>query len=412
MGSADLVPLWQAARQRLDRFGPDRRGQVPLPDNLTDGAAHALRSLLERNRLPQRLHLAEIEAALGRIGLGPDLDAALTALGFPPSPDARDRLDQRLRVQSTRRSLDQEVSRWPESWASSWLDELLAGGSLAGLATDDAIGVARDVRRVLDALDNRPLIRSLIHDNSGLASRSDLATALFGSAHALDNDQLRHRATVRALAHRHQIDSDDSGEVWKRAGFHLDSVSAPVLTWGLDLAPPSPLAQLAAAATAAGVPIHLSNFALSRHPARIATSGAAVLLVENPRVVEAAAELRVPWGVIATGGNPTTAPMNLVRRLLASGAVVRYHGDFDHPGIGICRRMADLGCTPWMMSGDEYAAACRLAASAGLDLPVADGPCGPTPWDDSLRSRFDEHRLVVHEELVLRRLLDPARWRC
>lgn len=443
LSNPDLDPLWASARARLDRYGTKRRGRLTLPDGLSDIARHAVRSLLNRDRLPRQVDLSEMESALTRLDLGPDLDASLSLLGFAPSPHAADRRAQRESTRSTRLALEAAVAVWPEPWAATWLDEVVAGGVLAGLSPAEAVAVVADVRRLLDTIEvTRQPRPPLITNDDGLAARSDLAAAVLGSAHALDNDQVRQRAMVRALSHRqsHAVHPDplpsrrgsdspdplpgrtgqrdhpearnttETAKVWERAGFHLDSVSAPVLTWGLDLNPDSALADLATQATAAGIPLHLSNFALTRHSPVSAKPGAMILLAENPRVVEAAAELRVPWTVIATGGNPTSAPLTLVGQFLNSGAVVRYHGDFDPAGLGICRRVASLGCEPWLMSARDYDLACEEAIASGVELPRAPGPCGPTPWDNTLQTRFDTVGVVVHEEFVLHRLLDPNRW--
>jgi hypothetical protein len=73
--------------------------------------------------------------------------------------------------------------------------------------------------------------------------------------------------------------------------------------------------------------------------------------------------------------------------------------------------MLDLGCRPHAMSAQDYRQACQTAAAGGTDLPVDPAPCGPTPWDPSLRAAFnvDNGRRVVHEELVLHQLLAPGR---
>lgn len=135
-----------------------------------------------------------------------------------------------------------------------------------------------------------------------------------------------------------------------------------------------------------------------------------ILLVENPRIVEAAAERRLQRGVISTNGNPSTAVMTLVSAMLAAGMEVRHHNDFDVAGVGICRRLAEKGCIPWHMAAEDYDAAVSSATGGGLELPVEQAICGPTPWDPQLQRRINTVKAVIHEELLLDSLLDSYGW--
>jgi hypothetical protein len=110
----------------------------------------------------------------------------------------------------------------------------------------------------------------------------------------------------------------------------LDLVSVPVLTWGLPLIGDDGAAAAARARTGAGLPLHLSVLALRAQPPRIVT-GTPVLVVENPRLVEVAAQRILPAAVLCTHGNPTSAPTEAVAALRVAGAQLRYHGDFDAP---------------------------------------------------------------------------------
>ena len=117
------------------------------------------------------------------------------------------------------------------------------------------------------------------------------------------------------------------------------------------------------------MPLHLTGYALTLHPPAFAST-APVLLVENPRLVEAAAERGTPFCVVATNGNPASAVIRLVRAMLDAGIEVRHHGDFDAAGIGIVRRLHALGCTPWRMGARDYGDALAVARGLGVELPV------------------------------------------
>lgn len=82
--------------------------------------------------------------------------------------------------------------------------------------------------------------------------------------------------------------------------------------------------------TGTDLPMQLSVLALRASPLTVAP-GTPVLVVDNPRLVEAAAEQRLAAAVLCTNGNPTTAPSLAIAQLRSCGARLRYHGDFDAP---------------------------------------------------------------------------------
>ena len=197
--------------------------------------------------------------------------------------------------------------------------------------------------------------------------------------------------------------------MWDRAGVALDRVSAPVLTWGLAPVRGNPWSVVMSETVRLGVPLHLSQLALRGHPVEIA-AGSEVLVTENPRLVEAACERRVPWPVVALNGNPAGAARLLVQQLLDCGAALRYHGDFDAAGLRICGRMHRLGLVPWRMDRDSYVDALDVAEAEGAQLPRDDHRSPPTPWDPELQVIFDSYRLIVHEERLIPSLLTGESW--
>ena len=363
------------------------------PDLHSDGAL-ALESLLGR-RLSRRLDLMAVEASLSALGVGEDLDEALTLLGQPPSEEAARRRADRTRSAAARAALRDCVVSWPEPWAGEWSDGLISAGGLGGLHGEEVAHLVSGVRRLLDQLD-------LIEPPG--ASRTELAAGLFGSSHALDPDTRLALFAERALSHR--VEQPLEGrELWEAAGVLFDRVSLPVLAWSIPARGDSPLDDLIRAAASGSLPLHISLLAMQRHPV-VVPSGTRVLVVENPRLVEAAAERRLRNCVVATNGNPTTAVTTLMRQMHRSGARIWYHGDFDAAGIAICRRMQEAGCTPWMMDASHYESAVQLAVRSGVTLPRSTKGCGPTPWDPGLESAFDDRRLIVHEEFMLDDVLE------
>jgi len=118
-----------------------------------------------------------------------------------------------------------------------------------------------------------------------------------------------------------------------------------VLTWALPVLGAGGVADAVRAMTAAGLPMQLSVLALRAWPLTVA-SGKPVLVVENPRLVEAAAQRRLAAAVLCTNGNPTTAPSLAIAALRSCGAQLRYHGDgdIDAPGLAMTGRARDAGC--------------------------------------------------------------------
>ena len=425
LSATSLQPLWAAARLQLDRHGPERRGVVARPE-IDSASALALESLLGRP-LTKRLDLYELEAALVGLKVGDDLSEALSRLGHPPSPAASQRRADRERSKAARAGLERAVATWEEPWASEWADGVVRAGLLGGLDDGDAAHLAASVRRLLDRLDQADASgagrtglasasRADLVVASGTdasvagradlfgASRTELAAGLFGSSHALDPGTRLASFVSHALRHRIG-ESLEGRELWDASGVQADRVSAPVLAWSVPAVGDSALDEMIRAAAGGGLPLHISLLAMLRHPVSVPV-GAPVLVVENPRLVEAAAERTLPTCVVAANGNPTTAVTMLLRQMQQSGASIWYHGDFDAAGIAICRRMHEAGCTPWMMNASDYEDAADQAEVHGVQLARDSKDCGPTPWDPALRTVFERERFIVHEEFLLDSVLD------
>ena len=289
------------------------------------------------------------------------------------------------------------ISSWEEPWACQWAEEVARSGLLGGLDDADVEGMVTDVRRLLDHLD---------HMRPSTVSRTELAAALYGSAHALDEGTKRAGAVCQALRYRQQGFQLEGRALWEAAGILASRVSAPVLTWSLSAMGGSALDEQIRSASAGGLPLHISLFALLRYPVSVPLE-TQILVVENPRLVEAAAECRLRSSVMTSNGHPSYAVTVLLQQLRDSGALIWYHGDFDTPGIGICRRMyRKNGARPWMMDAPDYEEAVDLAERRGIPLESEVEDCGATPWDPELRTVFDNRRLVIHEEFVLDKVLE------
>lgn len=289
------------------------------------------------------------------------------------------------------------VAPWKEPWARKWADDIVRTGVITYLDSREVERLVGNVRRLLDQLDQM---------QAPGVSQTELAAKLFGSAHALDEGEKLAAAITRALPYRDGGFRLERRSLWEAAGILADRVSAPALTWSLPVLGGSFLDEQIRSASAGGLPLHVSLFALQKYPVTV-PQDSRILVVENPRLVEAAAERELPSCVITTNGNPTSSVKTLLEQLRESGASVWFHGDFDSWGIGICRRMYEDGATPWMMDAPDYEAAIDGAEPAGIRLGHDAHDCGDTPWDPNLRAAFRRWgRRIIHEEFVLDSVLD------
>ena len=419
---AGLQPVWARVRRHLDKHGMHRRGAIALPE-LDPAGELTLRSLL--GRVNKRLDLARLETALVERGIGADLSEALTRLGHPLSAEAAQRRSGRARASAAQAVLRDAAESWREPWAREWAAAAIKAGLHSGLGHSEVETLVQDVRRLLDHFDDcdslaagtEPHLRPepdsqrtpgrtgpALPCESRPASRTEVAATLFGSAHALDPGTRLAAFVTRALQFR--LGTNLAGrELWDAAGVQADRVSAPALVWAVPATGRSALARLLRGATEGGLPLHVSLLALRRDPVTV-PAGTPVLVVENPRLVEAAAERGLGCCIVSTNGNPTTAVTTLLQQLQESGARLWYHGDFDAAGIAICRRMHDIGCRPWRMDAKDYQEAVSRAERDDVRLDRDSKACGPTPWDSALEELFGTRRLIVHEEFVLDPVLD------
>jgi uncharacterized protein (TIGR02679 family) len=233
-------------------------------------------------------------------------------------------------------------------------------------------------------------------------ARTELAAAAAHDAHALDDDRRLSQLVLRALALRVNRPAPTSASerrgLWETVGVMTDSVSSTCLTRGLDVLDGWAGALRYRLAADSGDPIHVTWWDLRRGlemaPAQ------EVFVCENPRVLEAIAERGLDGiTVVCTSGRSTLVVLEVLRRLSGSGAHIRYHGDFDWPGVAMTNQLvAMFDVQPWRMSADDYLESPACLPLVGSEvLPV---------WDAELGAAMRHRGLAVHEEAVLGTLLD------
>lgn len=396
-----LARLWAATRDRLERSHLTPHGRITL-DDLSRDERHAIGGLIGRAIVADRVavDLADLDAVVGRRSPYRGLAEAIESV---TGARLRDRRAERSAAAAAREAplalarelMQAEPALAPAAWTEAWLAGVRRSGLLARRAVraDDAVRWAvATLARLLGPL------RSPV-------SRADLAAGLTGDAHGLDDGTVLAQLVLRAIALDAGVELPDNASarrrLWERYGVSTDSVSTTCLAVGLRAGGASSVARRLALAADSGDPVHLTVRDLRRLDL---VSPGTVLVCENPRVLEAVADRfagSVP--VVCTAGQPALVVVDVLQRLVAAGASLRYHGDFDWPGLAIANRLvAEVGVVPWSMGASNYSAAVRRFPTT---LALTGRPVDAA-WDNALRSTMTGHGVAVHEEAVLDELLD------
>jgi uncharacterized protein (TIGR02679 family) len=407
-----LKPLWLVLRERLERNGHAVRGYVTA--GLDDEAADRLSGLLGRpvGSGTARVRLTELDTCLRASAAGRGLVAVVADLtgsplrNLPAERDAARAGRQQLWAELDR--LLAEPGLTDEDWVKPWAEWLRRSGVLARLPAQRAATVlsvtVQTLARVLcagagaDRSDGQANFPTADRSPIGLA---ELASEITGDAHGLDDGSPAAPLVLRGIAYA--LDAPPAASaaerraLWQRVGVSTDEISGTVITWGLR--PPGSDCWSAMMRERAdlGLITHLTVHELQR-AGDLARAGEVIHACENPQVLQRLAAAEVERPVACFSGNPAAAGMALLAR-----TQVRYHGDFDWPGIAIARRIFERGARPWRFGRDDYVEAVeRLPAERRLGL---SGRIEATPWDERLSAAMTAADVAVHEEALLDLLL-------
>ncbi|UGT60871.1 TIGR02679 family protein [Nocardia asteroides] len=398
LAAPSLAEFWAKLRERLERTGHAITGTVRV--DVDSDAAEKISGLLGRRVTPGRRTVAifELDAALRQSAAGSGLVTVLAELTGGP---LRDRPSERLARTDTVTALWAEVERVLDDtglaaapWIEVWKQWLHGTGLLLRTPETGRAEFATAAKAVATALDHRQPSRML----------GQLATDVAGDSHALDGDRLAGRLAIRALSlafdRPDPLTARDRSTLWQLAGITVDAVSGTVLTWGLRPPGRDQWSAMLRTRTELGLVTHLTLAELAAFPLTLTAPEVTVAACENPQVLQGAAERGVPAPLICFSGNPSAAGIALAERVR-----IRYHGDFDWPGIGIAARLHAIGAEPWRMSAADYLA----AIDSGIHRLPLTGQQVPTPWDPELSSTMHRTGLIVHEESLLDVLLADLR---
>lgn len=396
LAAPSLAPMWTLLRERLERTGHAIRGSIVA--DLDDDGADRLGGVLGRglSRGTCRVRLTDLDAALRNGAAGRGLVAVVADLTGGP---LRDRPAERAESQASREQLWAHLDGLlvtaglaDQDWVTPWTDWLHRGGVLSRLparAAEPALSMAVRV------------IAAVLAADGGLGSLAELATEHTGTAHGLDDGTPVGTLALRGLAFALRAPAPTSAAerraTWQLAGVSTDEISGTVLVWALRPPGADRWSAMMRERADLGLITHLTVHELQCAQA-LTPPGEVVHACENPQVLQQLAAAGVDRPVICTSGNPAAAGSLLLDRL-----TVRYHGDFDWPGIVIARRIIARGATPWRLGHDDYLeATARLPADHRLALT---GRTEATPWDERLRSVMVATDIAVHEEAIVDVLL-------
>ncbi len=380
-----LYPLWTAAAVAMKRSGR-RLPRRFMVRGLDTAARHEVAALLERAVPDPTVSVdAETLDAILRDRCGHGLLEVVEAVLGPVPHTAQLAAERAAARDEPIQAALAATGLTDQPWALAWADgvrRLILRHQLTDVELTCALRAALHVR----ALDG------------SLLSRVQLSAEIYGDAHALDPGSVAESLVLRGLAAKTGDPAPNTAaqrrEYWRAYRVSPDLVSSTCLCLGL--APGDGSSVAARLGGAGGDPLHVTAWDLQRSSA-VWRAGAPVLVCENPRVLEAVAqEYGGAVAAVCTSGNPGLVAVEVLRRLGRGGATLRYHGDFDWPGVAITNRLVEqVGVQPWLMTASDYTAG---TARTGLAL---EGAPVPPSWDAELGATMVERGVAVHEELVL-----------
>jgi uncharacterized protein (TIGR02679 family) len=393
LGTKALARVRARMRARLLRSG-QLRGTLTVGDAAPDERAQ-IDALFGRRPRPGRLSidLNDLERVLRNAGIAESLVDALEALEGPVLVERQASLADDAAwttlITALRTSAANDVL-----WIQEWCSNLIESGLLRRLSR----GSHSDAQRWAEQASG--ILRRIPFSGMRLAQ---LAADATGDSHALDDGEPLGTIFVLGVEHAVDLVGTDTPrrELLAKAGIVADDVSTPVLVLNVRATSSGLLSATMNRYADAGEPLHVTVRQLQREDIVFSRPGDGVVFgCENPTVLAAAADVLGPRcnPLICTSGQMRNAARELFRRLRAGGLRVRYHGDFDWPGIAIARGLYSReGIEPWRMQTRDYL--------GGPDGPPLEGKPVEAPWDEALAPTMSSRGCAVHEEAVLAHLL-------
>jgi uncharacterized protein (TIGR02679 family) len=400
LGGEPLARLRLRLRQRFERAAGGtevasfRIGQLSTEEHK---ALAALQGRPARFTASMEVDVALIDAKLRQAGVAGSLRAALEQL------DGRivDRAAERQAAQAQWHAV---ISACATPALFAVLETSAGIGLLKRLANQDPAKAARALLGAEVVLKQLP---------ARGVPRAQLAAQVLGDAHALDTGRavatlvlavlrstVPNEASLAPPENAAARDGLSTRDLWASAGVLVNELARPALALNLPGAAPP------------GEPAYLSLRCLLRTPPEWAVHGCTVFVCENPNLLAIAADYLgarcAP--LVCTEGMPAAAQRTVLAQLAEAGAALRYHGDFDWPGLNIGNHvMREHGASPWRFCTADYQAALDIAPTPGHLLK---GAAVEASWDETLAAAMRRAQQAIDEEmmadLLLRDLASPS----
>lgn len=396
LNQPSLEHLWARVRTQLERTGHRTTGSVRIA--LDEDGADALQGILGRSVSSgtRTVSLAELDTALlGSVAERGLLSVVAELTGSPLRDIPAEKNARRVSLQEMWSQVEvtlAEAGLASEPWVRTWIEWLHRSGTLTRVIETT---VAEDFRIAAQAI-----AVALNGYDSQTRMLAKLASSISGDAHALDHGKLAGALAVRGLCFALDVPEPTNPReriaVWSAVGITADSVSGTVMTWSLR--PPGNDDWSAMMRTRAdiGLVTHLTLRELASFSGALTESDAIVSGCENPQVLQSIADSGIDCPVVCFSGSPSNAGSILADRIR-----LRYHGDFDWPGIAITGRMISGGAESWRMNASDYLDAVNNSRAS---IPLTGSPIS-TPWDVDLEAAMKSTGVAIHEESLIDALI-------
>ena len=400
-----LTATWEAIAARLERTHLSVDGS--LRTELDSAAASQLSGLfgITMEAGPVTLKLAELDQQLRALDGGAGLVATVELVRGAPLVDRKKVREERAdAVFEIYRRLEDAVAvgGLSPAQALAFVASVRSSGLLTRAGAKAGIAIARFAAGWAELVTSDAF--SLDGQRTWLLG--EFASRFTGTAHGFDEGTLASKLMLRAIATRFDEPLPKGGDarrrLWSLAGIATDSVSGTALTWRLRPPGEDPWSEMLRERTRQGLVTHLTLQELDiAAGAALAAAGTTVFACENPQVLQAAADGQSQATLVCLSGQASVAGWRVIRLLLSAGVTVKYHGDFDWPGVAIAARLHRAGAQLWRMGAADYS----FGLASLTEKEPLDGPACPTPWDPALAQAMSFRGFVIHEEALISVLL-------
>jgi uncharacterized protein (TIGR02679 family) len=396
--AAEYQRLLAAARRSLEGSGGDLAGTVSVSQP-TDAERRAIIGITGQYRDTRTarigVSLTDLDTAV-RETTGRGLPELLAELGGP----LRNRPAERSALGRARDAAVRAAEASPLhascDWYRDWLAEIVRDGSLTKLIGQGEQARLGQAVRVLECQAGRAGAPILL---------PELAADVTGDTKALNHGTLLSTLVLRALAVKTGLGRPRTAEerrgLWEAGDVVVDDLASRVLVLNMPGEGPG-LAEWLAGAARLGVPFYITLHQLMTLPLQV--NGALVHVCENPAVLRrAAGELGARSApLICAEGRPSTAFHQLANAVAGGGGELRYHGDFDWPGLAIASSvMRRHRASPWRLGAADYLAGVRTDS----EHVRLTGTPQATPWDPELAEVMAARGRVLYEESIAEALI-------